>query len=81
MMSLTISLLAMVYSVWILIWIMKKDSGTPEMLKISKYITDGSEGFFKAQYTTIFKLSFVFCFIIMIIYYTRTPPANSGNNL
>jgi len=47
-MSLLVSTLAMLYAVWTLIWILKKDNGTPEMQKIAKYITDGSEGFFIA---------------------------------
>ena len=47
-MSLTVSTLAILYAGWILIWILKKDNGTPEMQKIAKYITDGSEGFFIA---------------------------------
>jgi len=47
-MSLWVSTLAMMYAGWTLIWILKKDNGTPEMQKIAKYITDGSEGFFVA---------------------------------
>lgn len=76
-MSLTFSILAIIYAAHTLIWILKRDSGTPEMQKIAKYIVDGSEGFFVAQYTTIFKLSFLFCLGIMGIYYTRTPPSTS----
>ena len=73
-MGLTASILALLFAIWILIDILKKDPGTPEMQKIAKFITEGSEGFFMTQYYTIFKLSFIFCIIIMIIYYTRTPP-------
>ena len=40
---------------------------------MAKYIQEGSEGFFAAQYGTIFKLSFVFCMLIMLVYYLREP--------
>jgi Na+/H+-translocating membrane pyrophosphatase len=66
-----ISLMALVYSIYILIWIMKSDAGTVEMQRIANSITEGSEGFFRAQYGTISKLSFVFALLIMLLYYTR----------
>jgi Na+/H+-translocating membrane pyrophosphatase len=71
-MSLIISLLSLVYAVHIFVWIMKKDSGTQEMKVIADAISDGSEGFFRAQYGTIFKLSLVFAFGIMVVYFTRS---------
>ena len=66
-----VSLVAGLYSMYILWWILKQDEGTPEMQAISKTIIEGSEGFFAAQYGTIFKMSFVFCGIIVVIYFTR----------
>ncbi len=50
---------------------MKKDKGTHEMQKIAEYITEGSEGFFKAQYGTIFKLSFIFAMLIFLLYFMK----------
>ena len=50
------------------------------MQKIAKYITEGSEGFFLAQYGTIFKLSIIFCVGIMLIYFMRSPPTKQSNN-
>ena len=41
------------------------------MQKIADYITEGSEGFFKAQYGTIFKLSFLFAVAIFLMYYLK----------
>jgi Na+/H+-translocating membrane pyrophosphatase len=58
----------MIYAGSVLNWIMKKDKGSAEMQKIAEYITEGSEGFFKAQYGTIFKLSFVFAIAIFLLY-------------
>lgn len=74
-----LSILALVYAVYILIWILQKDTGTFEMQKIANYITEGSEGFFKAQYGTIFKLSFVFALVIMLLYYTKDAPSGAAN--
>jgi len=50
---------------------MKADAGTYEMQRIANSITEGSEGFFRAQYGTIFKLSFIFALVIMALYYTK----------
>ncbi len=66
-----LSIMALAYSIYILIWIMKSDAGTVEMQRIANSITEGSEGFFRAQYGTIFKLSFVFALLIMLLYYTK----------
>jgi H(+)-translocating pyrophosphatase len=66
-----ISILALIYAAHILIWIMKRETGTPEMNAIANSINEGAEGFFRAQYGTIFKLSFVFAVAIMVLYYTK----------
>lgn len=39
---------ALVYSFKVLAWLMKLDSGTPEMQEIADTIVEGSEGYFKA---------------------------------
>jgi H(+)-translocating pyrophosphatase len=78
-----LSILALIYAVYILIWILQNDTGTHEMQKIAGYITQGAEGYFHAQYGTIFKLSFVFALTIMLLYYTKDPSSeeNSIHNL
>lgn len=65
------SVLALIYAVYILNWIIKKDSGSVEMQQIAEYIIEGSEGFFAAQYGTIFKLSFVFAVAIFLLYWSK----------
>jgi Na+/H+-translocating membrane pyrophosphatase len=57
---LVISLEALAYAFKVLAWILAQDGGTPEMRQIAEIIVEGSEGYFVAQYGTIFKLSFVF---------------------
>lgn len=76
-----LSILSLIYSLYILIWIMKSDAGTIEMQRIANSITEGSEGFFRAQYGTIFKLSFFFALIIMLLYYTKDSENESVNNV
>lgn len=44
--ALVISLFFMVFSVWILCWILDKDVGTRAMQDVSDPIKEGSEGFF-----------------------------------
>ena len=41
------------------------------MIKIAEYITEGSEGFFSAQYGTIFRLSFIFASMIFTMYWWK----------
>lgn len=66
-----ISILALIYSASILDSILRKDKGTPEMVKIADSITEGSEGFFKAQYGTIIKLSLLFATLILLVYWFK----------
>lgn len=73
--------MAIAYAGWVLAWIMKKDCGTQEMQTIAHSITEGSEGFFAAQYGTIFKLSFVFALGIMLVYFTRSIPPSNTNTI
>jgi Inorganic pyrophosphatase len=76
-----LSLLSLVYALYILIWIMKSDAGTIEMQRVANSITEGSEGFFRAQYGTIFKLSFIFALAIMLLYYTKDSDSDQVNNI
>ncbi len=69
-----VSAQALLYALWILGDLLRREQGSPEMQKIARYILEGAEGFFVAQYGTIFKLSFVFCIGIIVLYYTRPLP-------
>ena len=71
-----ISIMALGFSLHILAWIMRRDTGTPEMQKIADSISEGAEGFFRAQYGTIFKLSFIFAMAIMFLNYTKKEENN-----
>lgn len=67
-----ISVIALVYALYIIIWIMKQDVDSPEMMKVANSIMEGSEGYFVAQYGTILKLSGLFGIGIMLTYFSRT---------
>lgn len=65
------SLLSLLYAVFILIDILKKDAGNERMIEIADAIKEGSEGFFVTQYSTIFKLSLIFGIGIFFFYLGR----------
>lgn len=65
------SLIALAYSVYLLVNILKKDTGNERMSEIADAIKDGSEGFFAIQYNYIMKLSLVFGFVIFSFYVSR----------
>jgi hypothetical protein len=60
-------------------WLMKKDDGTKEMQEIVDAIRKGSEGFFKTQYGTIFRLTFVVGGAIFVGYLFR--PSGAGHTM
>eukprot|EP00357_Protocruzia_adherens_P016193 CAMPEP_0115031626 /NCGR_PEP_ID=MMETSP0216-20121206/38652_1 /TAXON_ID=223996 /ORGANISM="Protocruzia adherens, Strain Boccale" /LENGTH=752 /DNA_ID=CAMNT_0002409325 /DNA_START=192 /DNA_END=2450 /DNA_ORIENTATION=+ len=66
-----ISLLALTYSIYILTWILSKPEGSYAMREVSEPIRQGSEGFLKAQYGTIFKFSILFASVLFLLYYFR----------
>ena len=65
------SLVALIYSLYILVDILSKETGNDRMLEIADAIREGSEGFFITQYTTIFQLSIIFGISIFLFYIGR----------
>src|SRR5438874_5295546 len=63
-----ISLLALGVAFWLIKWVMAKDTGTPEMRKISDAIKSGAEAFLRRQNNTIIMLSGVLAAIIFVLY-------------
>lgn len=74
------SLMFIGFSVWLLGWILDKDIGPRSMQEIAETIKEGSEGFFKTQYGTIFKLAFVCSIGLFFIYSVREPVQGSDLN-
>ncbi len=74
---LCISVLSLLFAVYLAARIMKQDRGTPEMQKIGDAIRQGAEAFLKRQYSTIAMLSVVVAAIIFILYaWVRKPMPN-----
>eukprot|EP00916_Digyalum_oweni_P025977 GHVL01042767.1.p1 GENE.GHVL01042767.1~~GHVL01042767.1.p1 ORF type:complete len:820 (-),score=120.10 GHVL01042767.1:1300-3759(-) len=69
-----ISICGILYSFWLLCWIMSFDEGTVSMREVSDPIREGSEGFFSVQYVTIFRISILFAFLISMVYLFKAQP-------
>src|SRR4051794_29699799 len=63
-----ISLLALGMAFWLIQWVMAKDTGTPEMRKISDAIKSGAEAFLRRQNNTIIALAAVLAAVIFVLY-------------
>lgn len=78
--TLVISLMFVGISMFMLGWILDKDIGPRSMQEVAEPIKEGSEGFFKTQYGTIFKLAFVTSIGLFFIYNLREPVPGSELN-
>lgn len=75
--TLMVSIWFILVSVWMLVWILRQDCGSEKMIEISDTIKEGSEGYFKTQYGTIFKMSGFIAVAILFLYLFRSPTTNS----
>ncbi len=72
-----ISVLSLLFGIYLSVHILKQEKGSPEMQKISDAIRKGAEAFMKRQYTTISVLSLLCAVIIFILYaIVRKPMPN-----
>jgi len=76
----TISIMFIGLSLNMLGWILDKEIGPRSMQEIAEPIKEGSEGFFKTQYGTIFKLAFATALGLFFIYNLRDPVPGSELN-
>ncbi len=51
--SLAFPAIALVFSAWLVYWIMKHEQGTSEMKKVAESIREGAGAFLKRQYRAI----------------------------
>jgi H(+)-translocating pyrophosphatase len=63
-----ISALGLLFAVYLIRNVLKRDTGTPQMREISDAIKSGAEAFLRRQYRTIFYLSVALACIIYILY-------------
>jgi len=72
-----ISVLALAFAGYLISWVLKQNTGTPEMRKISDAIKQGAEAFLRRQNTTIVYLAIALAAIIFILYgFVRQHNAN-----
>lgn len=72
-----ISILGLLFAVYLINNVLKRDTGTDKMREISNAIKEGAEAFLSRQYRTIIYLAIILAFIIYIIYaFLRTPTPN-----
>ncbi len=62
------SLFGLVFAVWLVKWVLAKETGTPEMRTISDAIKDGAEAFLRRQNRTIGILAVVLGAVIFVLY-------------
>ncbi len=65
---LSISVLSLLFAVYLAVRVLKQDRGTPEMRKIGDAIQKGAEAFLWRQYSTIGMLSVLLAAIIFLLY-------------
>ncbi len=63
-----VSLFALSVALALIYWVLSKDTGTPEMRKISDAIKSGAEAFLRRQNKTIAALALVLAAVIFILY-------------
>jgi Na+/H+-translocating membrane pyrophosphatase len=78
--TMVISLMFVGISTYLLGWILDKDIGPRSMQEIAETIREGSEGFFKTQYGTIFKFAFGTAIGLFFLYSMRDPVPGSQLN-
>src|SRR5215472_12500298 len=63
-----ISVLALAFAGYLITWVLKRNTGTPEMRKISDAIKQGAEAFLRRQNTTIVFMAIALAALIFILY-------------
>ena len=76
-----ISVIGLLFALYLVRDVMKRDTGTPKMREISDAIKAGAEAFLKRQYRTILYLAFALAAIIYILYaFVRASNPNDPTN-
>jgi len=68
-----ISIFSLLFAVFLIKNVMKRDTGTPKMQEISNAIKEGAEAFLRRQNRTILILALVFAVLVFILYMIQKP--------
>ncbi|OQX82559.1 MAG: sodium-translocating pyrophosphatase [Candidatus Omnitrophica bacterium 4484_49] len=60
------STLAIVFSIGVIIWMLRKSEGTPQMIQIARAVREGASAYLKRQYKTV-AIFFIFAFFILLL--------------
>ena len=69
----SVSIFALLFAVFLIKNVMKRDTGTEKMREISNAIKEGAEAFLRRQNKTIIILAVVFAFLVYILYIIQKP--------
>jgi len=69
----SVSIFALLFAVYLIKNVMKRDTGTEKMREISNAIKEGAEAFLKRQNRTIVILAVVFAFLVYLLYIIQKP--------
>ncbi len=61
------SLVALIYGLILMLWLVKLPTGTPKMMEIAQAIQEGAEAYLKRQYTIIFGIAIVLFVVLWLI--------------
>lgn len=62
-----VSLLAVLFAIYLMFYVLRKDTGTPEMQKVADHIFKGAKAFLYRQYRTIAILAIVAAIVLAIV--------------
>jgi K(+)-stimulated pyrophosphate-energized sodium pump len=69
----SVSIFALLFAVFLIKNVMKRDTGTEKMREISNAIKEGAEAFLRRQNRTILILAVVFAFLVYLLYIIQKP--------
>jgi K(+)-stimulated pyrophosphate-energized sodium pump len=62
-----VSVLSLAVAAYVVVWIMKQDSGTKRMMEISSAIKAGAEAYLRRQYQTISIIAVIFTVLLAVV--------------
>eukprot|EP01006_Ploeotia_vitrea_P050377 TRINITY_DN67453_c0_g1_i1.p1 TRINITY_DN67453_c0_g1~~TRINITY_DN67453_c0_g1_i1.p1 ORF type:complete len:805 (-),score=122.26 TRINITY_DN67453_c0_g1_i1:904-3267(-) len=65
---------SLIFSVWLVKWLVDRDDGTEEMKQVAGPIREGAEAFLRVQYTSIAKIAVLVCLLLGGAFFMREPP-------
>jgi K(+)-stimulated pyrophosphate-energized sodium pump len=71
-------LIGLAFAAWATFWVLKQDTGTPEMRKISDAIKEGAEAFLRTQYKSIWIIASIVAALFFVLIFVFTGNLREG---